>query len=679
MTKADLPLGEVRILHLEDSALDADLICEFLRSEGMDCFIHRVWTRDEFRTALERERFDLILADHQLPNFDGEAALDIALEIAPQTPFIFVSGTLGEDVAVEAVKRGATDYVVKQRLERLFSVAKRGIVEAREREERRRAEAALRESERNFSTLVDAMPQLCWMANADGRITWYNRRWHEYTGTHPEDMDSWDGESVHDPAVLPTVQNGWRHSIETGEPFEMTFPLRGADGVFRPFLTRAVPVHDAESKVVRWLGTNTDVSAQYEAEAALKRLNEELESRVVAAIAEREQVLAQLGEVQKLETIGQLTGGVAHDFNNLLTPIMGNLDLLRQRLDGDDRGQRLLSGALKAAERAKTLVQRLLAFARKQVLEATAVDTAELVGGVTELIGRSIGPKVDIKVNAAPNLPPARVDPNQLELALLNLAVNARDAMPNGGVITVDIDAHDIGPDHPTGLRHGKYVRLSVIDTGAGMDSATMKRAIEPFFSTKGVGKGTGLGLSMVHGLAAQSGGALLLWSTPGQGTRADIWLPATSGMPEALRRDSTGDFPHTRPLAILLVDDEELVRTGTSEMLKDMGHSVTEASSASNALELLCGGLRPDLVVTDYLMPGMTGLDLAAAIRQMPSAPPILLLTGYAQLAGHEAGDLPLLPKPFRQSELAERLARIVSEGIGRESTDPCVARAAG
>jgi PAS domain S-box-containing protein len=654
---------QVRVLHLEDNALDGDLICEFLRAENLNCDVHRVWTRQSFEAALADETWDLILADHQLPSFDGEAALSIAHRTVPNVPFVFVSGTLGEEVAVEALKRGATDYVVKQRIERLPGVVRRALAESAERAERRRAEAALRQSQENFAVLVNAMPLLCWMADPDGSITWFNQQWYDYTGTTPAEMQGWGWKAVHDPVLAPQVIERWKSSVASGQPFEMIFPLRGSDGRFRTFLTRALPVQDEAGQVVRWFGTNTDISAQQDAEEALRRLNETLEQRVVQAIAEREAIIAKLHEAQRLETIGQLTGGVAHDFNNLLTPIVASLDLLRRRSDADDRSQRLIAGALQAAERAKTLVQRLLAFARRQVLEPRAVDVASLVEGMSELISRSIGPQIALQVQAEPDLLAARVDPNQLELALLNLAVNARDAMSGGGALTIKVDQCIVSAGDPRPLRHGEYIRLSVSDTGIGMDAATLRRAIEPFYSTKGVGKGTGLGLSMVHGLAAQSGGALILSSQPGQGTCAEMWLPVASESARDGGGDARGSLRPSQPLTILLVDDEAIVRAATVEMLTDLGHHVVEAGSAAHALELLRGGgTSPDLVITDYLMPVMNGAELAAEIRARDPNMPILLATGYASLAGNTMADLPLLPKPFRQSELAATMERLLA-----------------
>nr|WP_284701441.1 response regulator [Rhodoplanes tepidamans] len=653
-------------MHLEDDPHDAALVREFLAASGLPFRIERVWTREHFAAALARGGFDIVLADHQLPGFDGVAALAIARATAPALPFIFVSGAFGEELAVEAMRHGATDYVVKHRLERLPLVVRRALAETAERTERRRAETALRHSEEQFRTLADNMDQFAWMADASGAIYWYNKRWFDYTGTTIEAMRGWGWRAVHHPDHLDRVEQEYRRCLSSGDTWEDTFPLRGRDGAYRWFLSRARPIRDAHGRIVRWFGTNTDVTAQREAEAALWRLNETLEQRVVAAIAERESMLAKLHEAQRLETIGHLTGGFAHDFNNLLTPIIGNLDLLRRRLPEADRSQRLIASALQGAERAKTLVQRLLAFARRQVLEPRPVDVAVLVEGMADFVARSLGPQIALTVEATPNLPAARVDPTQLELAILNLAVNARDAMPDGGTLTVAVDGQTVGAGHRSGLRHGDFVRVTVTDTGTGMDATTLARAIEPFYSTKGIGKGTGLGLSMVHGLAAQSGGALLLASTPGAGTRAEIWLPVASE-----RAEVADPVPHApvrgRSVTVLLVDDEPLVRATTASMLSDLGHRVIEAGSGAQALDCLgtlTDGGGPDLVITDYLMPAMNGAELAQRIRARHPELPILLATGYASLTGNAMADLPLLPKPFQQAELAATIERLMRKG---------------
>ncbi|MEG3146423.1 response regulator [Sphingomonas sp. RT2P30] len=366
---------------------------------------------------------------------------------------------------------------------------------------------------------------------------------------------------------------------------------------------------------------------------------------------------AALRQAQKMEAMGQLTGGVAHDFNNLLTPIIGSLDMLMRRGLGNDRERRLIDGALQSADRAKTLVQRLLAFARRQPLQAVAVDLGTLVDGMASLIGSTVGPNIVVRVELEENLPPANADANQLEMAILNLGVNARDAMPGGGTLTITAARESVRGDHRSGLKQGHYVRLSVADTGTGMDEATLARATEPFFSTKGIGQGTGLGLSMVHGLAAQLGGGLNIVSEPGQGTAVELWLPVSLGPLGHENETRAAPSPVTSKGCALLVDDEELVRMSTADMLADLGYTVIEANSAEQALQLLDEGAAPDLVVTDHLMPGMSGAELALEVRARKPGVPILIVSGYAEAEGI-ASDLPRLTKPFRNAELAQSLA---------------------
>jgi len=378
--------------------------------------------------------------------------------------------------------------------------------------------------------------------------------------------------------------------------------------------------------------------------------------------AELELAQAALRQSQKMEAMGQLTGGVAHDFNNLLTPIIGSLDMLQRRQLGGEREQRLIAGALQSADRAKTLVQRLLAFARRQPLQATAVDLDGLVSGMAELIISTSGPQVRVEVDVAADLTAAKADPNQLEMAILNLAVNARDAMPDGGVLT--IAARPPRPDaasRPPALPSGSYVCLSVQDTGVGMDEATLRRATEPFYSTKGVGKGTGLGLSMVHGLASQLGGAMVIDSAPGKGTKVTLWLPVSAEpLPQALisTRESEGPLG---PGVVLLVDDEDAVRNSTADMLSDLDYAVIEATSAAEALALIEAGQHFDLLLTDHLMPGMSGTELARRVRARWPSRPVLVISGFAEEEGIHP-DLPRLTKPFRQTELVQILEEITA-----------------
>jgi PAS domain S-box-containing protein len=405
------------------------------------------------------------------------------------------------------------------------------------------------------------------------------------------------------------------------------------------------PLRDEAGRVVGAFHQATDISERLLAEAELATAQEALRHS------------------QKMEAMGTLTGGVAHDFNNLLTPIIGSLDMLVRKGIGSDRERRLIDGALQSAERAKTLVQRLLAFARRQPLQPVAVDLGQLIGGMTDLIVSTLGPTIDVRMDIADNLPPARADVNQLEMALLNLAVNARDAMPDGGDLTITATRESVREQRRDDLKRGHYVRLCVADTGIGMDQSTLRRATEPFFSTKGIGKGTGLGLSMVQGLAAQLGGGLLIESTLGHGTSIALWLPISTVPTDDDERSAPALPVRNSRGTALLVDDEELVRISTADMLIDLGFEVVEASSGEEALRLVTDGLVPDVLVSDHLMPGISGVDLARAARELHPQLRVLVVSGYAEVEGI-APDLPRLTKPFRNAELAASLAALIESG---------------
>jgi signal transduction histidine kinase len=384
--------------------------------------------------------------------------------------------------------------------------------------------------------------------------------------------------------------------------------------------------------------------------------------------AQREAAEQRVRQAQKMEAVGQLTGGIAHDFNNLLTAILGSMLLLRKRLKAaDDRTLRLVDNAIQGAQRGASLTQRLLAFSRGQALKPGIVDVLELVRGMSDLLRSSLGAIVQVETRFPLALAPAYVDANQLELALLNLAVNARDAMPAGGRLTISGREEQVGVEQASDLRPGHYVVLSVTDNGEGMDEATLARCMEPFFTTKGIGKGTGLGLSMVYGLAAQSGGRLVLHSEKGQGTTAELWLPRAEEKPAAAVQPADnlgtpGAVPFV-PRNVLLVDDDPLVLASTVSMLEDIGHSVMAAHSAQQALEMLLAGAKVDLVVTDQAMPGMTGLQLASRLQQLHPRMPLLLITGYADRTELATAGLPLLYKPFAQSALEAAIQHCLRE----------------
>jgi len=529
-------------------------------------------------------------------------------------------------------------------------------------EDQRRIANELRDSEARLRLAQEAGGVGLWEWDLDTGRTWWSDRLYEIVGMNPATPCTVESfRTLIHPDDLRPSQLASEAAISQGRRLDTEFRIVRPDGRTIWVASRGDVVRDDAGRAVKMVGVNFDITARKEAEAALRRLADELQDRVDATVAEREAALAQLHEAQKLETLGQLTGGVAHDFNNLLTPIVGSLDLLRRRLPDDPRATRLVDGALQAADRARTLVSRLLAFGRRQVLQARPTDVAGLLRGMTDLIQRAIGQHISVVVEPAAILPPAKVDPNQLELAVLNLAINARDAMPGGGTLTITAHPEVAKRGHRARLEPGRYVRLSVIDTGTGMDEATLKRAIEPFFTTKGVGKGTGLGLSMIHGLAGQMGGALELSSTVGIGTRVDLWLPVADADVEPVRPGPAGaPRPSATSAVVLLVDDEDLVRAGAAEMLAELGYGVVEAASGAAAIERLEAGEAVDAIVTDYLMPGMNGRELVEAARRLRPGLPALVVSGYAALDGLDL-DLPLLAKPFRHDELAEAVGAML------------------
>ncbi len=468
-------------------------------------------------------------------------------------------------------------------------------------------------------------------------------------------------------------------AIESGRDYSIEYRNIWPDGSQHWVDVRARAVRKPDGSIKSLVGVSSDITARKIADierenllaqlaaerTALAELTATLEQRVeqrsaelMKEVAAREKVQEQLRQAQKMETIGQLTGGVAHDFNNLLMAIMGNLDLLRKRLPDDPRLRRLIEGALQGAERGASLTQRLLAFARQQDLRAVPMDLRALIKGMIDLLERSLGPGVGLRLDIPEGLPPAQVDANQLELAVLNLVINARDAMPDGGSIVIRVAEYEASND--PALKPGRYLKLSVIDTGAGMTPEILKRAIEPFYSSKPLGKGTGLGLSMVHGLAVQLGGALQLTSAVGKGTTATLLFPVATAMPEV---ESPTQKPHkvNRSAVILFVDDDPLIAMSTTEMLEDLGHHVIGASSGLHALDILKSEQPLDLMVTDHVMPGMTGVELAAASRVVRPSLPILLATGYAEIPEGAQLDLPRLAKPYHQDQLRDRLDQLL------------------
>ncbi|MDQ0837273.1 PAS domain-containing hybrid sensor histidine kinase/response regulator [Sphingomonas faeni] len=497
----------------------------------------------------------------------------------------------------------------------------------------------LRTARESLEIALEAAGMGSWDIDLETGVSRRTQR-HDAIYGYPEGRSEWSLEtflSHVDVKQRGMVTQAMTEATKTGA-IDVEYRIDAADGESRWLVAKGRVQYDDAGKATRMTGVVSDVTDRKEADA-------------------------QLAQAQKMDAIGQLTGGVAHDFNNLLTPIVGSLDLLRRRHKDDERTQRMIGGALQAAERAATLTQRLLAFARRQALQPRAVDIGALIDGLVDLMRRSLGPSIAVTIEIPRHLSSARVDPNQLELALLNLAINARDAMPGGGKLTLTVSEIVVDERNVIGLSPDRYVRIAAIDTGVGMDRATLARATEPFFSTKGVGKGTGLGLSMVHGLAAQSGGTLRLTSEPGSGTTVELWLPATEEAAVDTIENTAEPVTARRAAKVLLVDDEDLVRAATADMLRDIGYVVVEVSSASQALSAIRSGVDADVLVSDYLMPGMTGGQLISELWSAGNRIPALLVTGYAAAGEDVPEGVIRLSKPFRQTDLAARVDELLRQ----------------
>ena len=516
--------------------------------------------------------------------------------------------------------------------------------------ERAAAEATLKRSEEQFKLLVQSVTDYAiYMLDRHGHVSSWNTGAQRIKGYAPEEIigehfsrfytdgDRANGEPER---ALETaerdgrfVKEGWRVRKD-GERFWASVVID--------------PIRDDGGALIGFAKVTRDLTEREQAQRELEKARETL------------------FQAQKMDAIGQLTGGVAHDFNNLLTATISSLELLRKRIADDPPSLRLLDNAVEGARRGATLTQRMLAFARRQDLKLVRVEIPALVRGMTDLIERSLGPSIAIDTRFPLRLDAVIADVNQLEMALLNLVVNARDAMPDGGSITIAAQPHVIEAGGAHGLTPGKYVALRVIDTGAGMDAETLSRAMEPFFTTKGVGKGTGLGLSMVHGLAEQSGGCLVLESEPGKGVTATLWLPvAGQSLDGAVEIAAPAEQTQIRPLTVLAVDDDDLVLLNTVALLEDLGHTVLEAHSGDEALAIFRREPMIDLVITDQAMPRMTGVQFAEAALAERADVPIILATGYGELPAGANPALRKLSKPFSLVDLARAVAAACAEEV--------------
>ena len=535
-------------------------------------------------------------------------------------------------------------------------VTERAAAEAaiRESEARLREIAATDRSEAQFRLLVRSVTDYAiFMLDPDGVVSSWNLGAQRIKGYAPEEIigQHFSRFYTEEDRASGAPERGLETARRVGRFETEGWRVRKDGARFRAHvIIDAIPGEDG--KVIGFAKITRDITEREETRRALERTREALY------------------QSQKLEAIGRLTGGVAHDFNNLLMAVLGSLELARKRLPDDPQVNRLIGNAIQGAQRGAALTQRMLTFARRQELKRESIDLQELVMAMEPLLDQSLGPSFALRMEFPPHLPAVETDRAQLESALMNVVVNARDAMPRGGTITLTAEPESVGQGDAD-LAPGDYVRLTVADQGEGMSPETLARAAEPFFTTKGVGKGTGLGLAMVQGLAAQSGGVLRLRSSVGAGAEVELWLPAVSRPSVAAPHDPVvAASPPSGPLTILAVEDDPLILTNLVAMLEDLGHKVIKASSGPDALRALAETGPVDLMITDHSMPGMTGAKLAQNVAAERPHLPIVLASGYAELPAGEGTELMRLAKPFGQRQLADAIGRAFQASSARSAS---------
>ena len=643
----------LRVLNIEDSEDDAALVVRQLRQSGYDPKVKRVCTPGAMNAALREQTWDLVITDWSMPQFSAPAALELLKSMELDLPFIIVSGTIGEDIAVAAMKAGAHDYLMKDNLARLVPAIERELQEAEGRRERKRAEESLRQSEARLRAVLDSALDAFVGMDAHGIITDWNPRSEAIFGwSRMEAVGRNLAETIIPPQYREAYRRGLQQFLATGEG--------------------PVPDRRIEIAAMRRDGSEFPVELSV---CPLKVGASYRFTAFIAEITERKQLEAQLRQAQKMEAVGQLAGGIAHDFNNLFTIVRGHSDLLLTddpTLSQDQRDS--LEQIAQAGKRAAALTAQLLAFSRRQILQPKVVDLNAVVTNMKQMLCRQIGETIKLITVLPPSLGRVTADPSQLEQVILNLVVNARDAMPRGGRLTIatgNIDLDESYVRQHAGARPGPHVRLAVSDNGTGMDKETLSHLFEPFFTTKELGKGTGLGLSTVYGIVKQSAGYISVDSEPGRGTTFTVYLPRVTDEVEA------AEFVHTTaevPLGsetVLLVEDEEMVRALARRILQTHGYNLLEAQDGFQALRLCqeyTGMIH--LLVTDVVMPGMSGRAVADHLLSVRPSMKVLYLSGYTDnsIVHHGVMDTgtAFLPKPFTPADLARK----VREVLDRTST---------
>jgi signal transduction histidine kinase len=659
----------LRVLFVEDSEDDMRLLVRQLRQGGYAPAVERVETADGLRSALHRGGWDIIISDYTMPRLSGMEALAVTLQLAPDVPFLLVSGTVGEEVAVESIKSGAADYLMKQNLIRFVPAVARALRDATERRAMRRAESVLREQRSLlgmiYDNISDALVLNTWNPHEAawkitsvnlptlqlGRALGTNTGEADLVGKRLEDVArqffDWD------PAEAEALLDDFARAAESGRPRTREARLStGDNGLFVDVLL--IPFFGPDGHTRHVLAVFRDITARKRAEAA------------------RREFEARIAQSRKMEALGQLAGGVAHDFNNILTGILGFADVIG-RSTSDAAAAGFSAEIIQAASRARDLVRQILMFSRRQPPERRPVRLCDVVREAVKLVGRTAPAAINIHIQTSDDAPYILGDATQLHQVIMNLCTNAIQAMGDeGGELEVSVEAvevtADFGRQHPP-LREGQTVRLSVRDSGPGMPQLVMDRLFEPFFTTKAPGVGTGLGLSVVHGVVQNHEGAIVVKSRPGQGTKFDVYLPAINSPSWQENGTVTDKKTPQAGKRVLFVDDEAAIARLALVMLKGLGHTTTTCTTPTEGLATFKENPSEfDVVITDLTMPGMTGVELARGIRQVSREIPIVLSSGYADEVPEDTlralGIVEVLPKPFQMQTLGGAVNRATGKG---------------
>jgi two-component system, cell cycle sensor histidine kinase and response regulator CckA len=641
----------IHILHLEDDPLDGELIQARLEEADFACRITRVETRDEYEHALDRDALDIILADFRLPMYDGLSALRMMMERRPEIPFIFVSGTIGEEAAIEALTKGATDYVLKQGLMRLGPAVKRALSEAKNRRERKQAQRDLAESEAKMRSILNSVDEGFVVLDREYRILSANKAFCNLVGLQEDQVTGGLCYEISHNRDRPCFESGEdcpvKLTFETGKAHTATHTHKDASGAHQFVELKTYPLLDASGTLTSAIETVIDVT-------------------------ENRKLQEQLIHSQKMESVGRLAGGVAHDFNNMLGVILGHAELAMGQLDLSHPILSNLREIWTAADRSTNLTRQLLAFARKQTVAPRVLDLNETVEGMLKILRTLIGEDIDLAWQPGDGVWPVMMDPSQIDQILANLCVNARDAIAGVGRITIETGMATFVPAdcaHLTEIVPGEYVTLAISDDGCGMDRETMNKIFEPFFTTKEVSRGTGLGLATVYGIVKQNNGFIKVYSEPGQGTTFRLYLPRPETEAVEVHREERAAPILGGNETILLVEDEHSILNMARLMLERYGYRVLAASNPGDALHLAnTHDGEIDLLIVDVIMPEMNGRDLAEQVISLYPEITCLFMSGYSgDVMAHHGmldKDVNFIEKPFSMQDLAAKVRQVLEAG---------------